>query len=263
MHLILSMDNICRTFALFLILSMAMSCLALLIVKPANAQTTPIPSIPEFTAKLVDCSYNVPATTTINPYTGETINNPAHRVENYTIDLTIKNQPYTPVIANNGANTSFVYQIQVKGHFAKEWIPMYPFGEGPKMSNSDYRVVTYLLLPNQPEEDYYLTSHDSTTPSANTITGLPPNASIDFQVEALSGYWTRTMEFGSQHFEAQESGWSPTQTVTIPASSVSPNPSPTVPELSWLVVIPLLITILPIALILRHRKTISQNKPNG
>jgi hypothetical protein len=38
-------------------------------------------------------------------------------------------------------------------------------------------------------------------------------------------------------------------------SQMSTSPTSTVPELSWLVVIPLLIAILPIALILRHRKT--------
>jgi hypothetical protein len=214
------MGTIGKAFAFFLMLIIVMSCLTLLLVKPASAQTIPKPSVPEFTAKLVDRSYNVPATTAIDPYTGQTINNPAHRVENYTIDLTIKNQPYTPVVAENGVNTDFVYQVQVKGHFATDWIPMYPFGEGPKMSNTDYTVITYLLLLSG--DSYYLTSHDSTMPSTNTITGLPPNASIDFQIEALSGYWTRTIQFASQHFEAQESGWSPTQTVSLPASSVSP-----------------------------------------
>lgn len=222
-----------------------------------SAQTIPKPFVPEFTAKLVDRSYNVPETTNIDPYTGQTINSPAHRVENYTINLTIKNQPYTPVNANNGANTSFVFQIQVKGHFAKDWIPMYPFGEGPKMSNSDYTVITYLLLSETPDS-YYLTSHDSTMPSTNTITGLPPNASIDFQVEALSGYWTRTIEFGSQHFEAQESGWSSTQTVTIPANSVSPNSSPTVPEFPVFAILPLFVSMLSIAVILRYQKISNQ-----
>jgi hypothetical protein len=90
-------------------------------------------------------------------------------------------------------------------------------------------------------------------PSTNTITGLPPNASIDFQVEALSGYWTRTMEFASQHFEAQESGWSPTQTVTILASSVSPNPSPTIPEFLSLAIVPLFV-IIPVIISIIARK---------
>lgn len=37
-------------------------------------------------------------------------------------------------------------------------------------------------------------------------------------------------------------------------SFTTPSPSPTVPELSWLAIIPLMVSILSIAVILRHRK---------
>jgi hypothetical protein len=44
---------------------------SLLMVKAAPASvSTPKQSVPEFTVKLIDSSYNVPATTTIEPYTG-------------------------------------------------------------------------------------------------------------------------------------------------------------------------------------------------
>ena len=42
----------------------------------------------------------------------------------------------------------------------------------------------------------------------------------------------------------------------------SPTPTPTIPEFSWMVILPFLLSMLSIAVILRHRKTISQNKPN-
>jgi hypothetical protein len=45
-------------------------------------------------------------------------------------------------------------------------------------------------------------------------------------------------------------------------SSASPTSTPTVPELSWLAIVPLLLSLFFVAVILRHRKTISQNKPN-
>jgi hypothetical protein len=42
-----------------------------------------------------------------------------------------------------------------------------------------------------------------------------------------------------------------------------PTPTPTVPEFSWLAIIPLMISMLSVAVAFRrHRKTISQNKPN-
>ena len=53
-------------------------------------------------------------------------------------------------------------------------------------------------------------------------------------------------------------------TVSIPtpnqSTSLSPSPSPTVPELSWLVIVPLLLSIFSVAVILRHRKTASTPK---
>jgi len=42
---------------------------------------------------------------------------------------------------------------------------------------------------------------------------------------------------------------------TIAPNSVSPNPTPTVPEISWLVILPLLLSVFSVAVILRHRKT--------
>jgi hypothetical protein len=44
---------------------------SLFTVKAARASaSTSTPYVPEFTVKLIDSSYNVPATTTIEPYTG-------------------------------------------------------------------------------------------------------------------------------------------------------------------------------------------------
>jgi hypothetical protein len=55
-----------------------------------------------------------------------------------------------------------------------------------------------------------------------------------------------------------DSGWSPTQTVTIPASS--PSPSPTIPEYQTLAIRPFLMVIFSIAVLLRHRKTSNLNQ---
>lgn len=86
---------------------------------------------------------------------------------------------------------------------------------------------------------------------------LDPNAiEIGFQVEALIGYYN-----SNNVFVGQSSGWSNTQTVNIPASSTSPTPTLTVPELSRLVIVPLLLSLFSVAVLIRHGKTISQNKP--
>ena len=40
----------------------------------------------------------------------------------------------------------------------------------------------------------------------------------------------------------------------------SPTSTPTVPEFSWLVIVPLLLTVFSVAVVLRHRKTLTWNK---
>ena len=67
---------------------------SLIIVKPTWAQTKP--SVPEFTVKLEDHSYDVLTTYSIDPYTGENVTHAGYHVENKTIEVTIKNQPFVP-----------------------------------------------------------------------------------------------------------------------------------------------------------------------
>jgi hypothetical protein len=38
--------------------------------------------------------------------------------------------------------------------------------------------------------------------------------------------------------------------------SAPPNPSPTVPEFSWLIILPLLLSVFSVVEVLRHRKTV-------
>ena len=92
--------------------------------KPASAQSIPKPSVPEFTVKFVDYSYDVPTTTSIDPYTGKTVTNQSYHVENRTIQLEIKNQPFNSYIAN-GQNISFYFNVREKGHYEENWTTIY------------------------------------------------------------------------------------------------------------------------------------------
>lgn len=49
---------------------------------------------------------------------------------------------------------------------------------------------------------------------------------------------------------------------TIDTTNPSPTPTPTVPEFSLLVIIPLMFSLFAVAVVLSHRKPISQHKPN-
>lgn len=248
------MGRIGKAFALFLALIIAMSCLTLLMAKPAFAQTIPTPSVPEFTVKFVDASYNVAPSSSINPYTGQNVTVEGYHVENRTIELIIKNQPFVSY-NSNGENVSFYLNVREKGHYEENWTNIYTVDNYyTSASNGDYTTLTYSLDPNAPP---WLDNN------------LPSGGQLDFQAEALIGYIGRTVGFASWYFTGQESGWSNTQTVTIPASSVSPNPTsiitptstPTVPELSWLVIVPLLLSVFFVAVIVRHRKKAQQKLP--
>ena len=87
-------------FALLLVLVLATS--SIIIVKPAFAES-PKPSVPEFSLKYIDLSYDVPPTYGIDQYTGKTvITQDGYRVDNRSIQFTIKNQPFTPYMDSSG-----------------------------------------------------------------------------------------------------------------------------------------------------------------
>jgi hypothetical protein len=53
-----------------------------------------------------------------------------------------------------------------------------------------------------------------------------------------------------------------TNVLSSPNPTPTSTPNPTVPEFSWLVIVPMLPSLFFVAVILRHRRTISQNKPD-
>ena len=227
-----------KTFTLFLIIIVAVSCLTLLMVKPASAQTIPQPSVPQFTVKYVDLSYDVPTTTSIDQYNGQTITNQGYHVENRTIQLIIKNQPFTSYIQDR-ENMSFYYNVREKGAYAENWTTLFRPDNYYywTQSNTGYTTFVYLIDQNAPPFWDELVS----------------GGTVDFQVQAMIGYASRTIGFASWYFNGTESDWSPTQTVAIPASSISPTPS--VPEFPVLVFLQFFISMLLVAVYLRNRRT--------
>jgi hypothetical protein len=232
------MGNMGKSLALILILIMAVSSLNLLMIKPAFAQTTPTPSVPEFNAKFVDASYSVAPSSSIDPYTGQSVTHEGYQVKNRTIELIIKNQPFNSYISN-GINISFYLDVREKGHYEENWTTIYTVDNYyTSESNTNYTTLTYSLDQNVP-------------PFWDTI---PSGGQVDFQVEAMIGYISRTVGFASWYFAGQESGWSNTQTVTIPSSN-SASPIPTVPEFPIWIILPFFMSILLVAVYLKHRRT--------
>ena len=80
------------------------------------------------------------------------------------------------------------------------------------------------------------------------------------QVMALVGNEVPTnYENGTVYgFDGVTSVWSSTQTITISENSGSPTPTPTVPELSWLAIVLLLLSGFSVAVMTSHRKITGQ-----
>jgi hypothetical protein len=170
------MDSVPKSFALILIGLMAISCLGLLMIESAKAQSTSTPSAPEFTVKVSASS----------------------------LELTIKNQPITEY-TGNVSNPSLYYGFRFKDHANfQDWnyAPLYyvlpsTYGTYYKASASDYTIVSF-TVGNYP------------------LKGILDSGQVDMQVVALVGNEIPTnYENGTVYtFDGVSSVWSNTQTIT-------------------------------------------------
>jgi len=242
------MELISKVFCLLLIVALAIP--MFIVVEPVFAQSISSSSATEFTLKLTDHSYDIPAKTTssTDPYTGKvtTTTIPGYHVKNITIDA----------IINNNLGASY-YNFAYKGHYEKDW-NFFPFH--PNASNG-YTLADSYSVPFQASSSSY------TTVALTFLPKVPENGTIDIQVQALFGNF-KAVPYGHLaplpaptydfYFNGTVSDWSNTQTFTMPATSASPSPSPTIPELSWLVIAPLLLSVFSIAIIVGHRRVSKQ-----
>jgi hypothetical protein len=255
-----------KSIALFLVLILAVSSLNLFTVELARAQTIPKPSVPEFTLKYMHSYY---LKTITNSTTGT---NHTQQYDNNTIVVTIKNQAYA--FSNNGTTYQIFYDIRIKNHSAKQWqwTELYPIGTYYKKEFTSYLQE-------------HLSSITNNTPiqssSENTVVSLtyynPPldegisfpimfNTTLDLQVKAVVGHSSQGWVADNLHSPVlgghystvtsldTSSDWSSTQTIKIPAEPTNPSPTPTVPELSWLAILPIFAIIFSVAVALRQRK---------
>ncbi|MCW4025734.1 MAG: hypothetical protein NWF01_12010 [Candidatus Bathyarchaeota archaeon] len=214
----------------------------MLFVNPANTQTELKPSVPEFTAKFTESS----------------------------LETTIKNQPLTEFEETNGDNPRLYYGFRFKDQaIPYNWNYAPPFfvgissyGTYYEASASEYTVVSF------PFGEYPFESD-------NNRAGISEGGPIDMQVMALIGIEVPTdLENGQvYYFEGVNINWSNTLTVTSRGSyTASPSPTsttiqtniptatlltPTIPELSWLAIPALLLSLFAIVLVFRHRKEIT------
>lgn len=246
------MGCLSKGLASVLILMIAVSSLSLIMVKPAFAQT---PSTPVFSVSTISGSYVVPTTCTTDPYTGANVTNLGYTVYSFNITFTVKNVPPT-----------YAYILGYKGHFSSKWGSLSPvngYNVTAFASSGSETVITIWgdnatgwLGKSQTNEIwlYYGSSWGI---------DVPYGSQIDFRLQAVSGNLQFINPLILYEVVGNVSDWSAGQTVTIPepstSATASPTPTPastpTVSELSWLVIVPLLLAVFSVAAILRHRKT--------
>jgi hypothetical protein len=248
------MGIVSKGFSLLFVVILAVS--ILIMVESASAQSIPIPSVPEFTLKYVDNSYDVSPTTTTNPYTGQITNQMGYHIINGSVELSIKNQPFTSFYDSNGFPIKLYYQIRVKSHYDNSWYYFPDNNAGTDMyfpsDNTDYTIREFDYTGHSLEYKY------------GSFIDYPNDGKVDFQVEAFIGYFNVTNINPSDlmirpddliyNYTGQTSNWSNSQTITIPASSTSPTPA--VPEFSGLSITILFISLLSVTgIILLKKKT--------
>jgi hypothetical protein len=228
-----------------LLLAVALVASSLISVQGYVIDSIAKPSTPEFTVQLVSHPYDVPAKTTtiVDQYTGKetTTTQPGYHVENKSIEITIKNQLFTPYTlteytyyyrnfdkdgsvdgsytVDGNKTVNFYFHIQVKGHFGDSWQLVgerYAGFDGPQsnvQTGSRYTVISI-------GEDY------------------PEGTLLDVRVQARIGYYVAYgpgLAILGYDFYGQESDWSSIQTLdlrnaqtTIPPPTTPPTLVPTI-----------------------------------
>jgi len=190
---------------ILIILTLAFSTILLTFTPDVLAAT---PSVPEFTVKYADHSYEVPIThwTTTDPYTGTqtTHTSGGEHVDNRTIDVTIHNQPFTPYLDGNNT-VNLYYNVRSKGHFA-DW--------GTESSGSQNQNGIQASTGSDTVVSFFIQDW-----------GISPGGQIDFQVQAVLSYIDQSYSggcfTGSQTTSVAQSDWSNTQTVTVSSPTYS------------------------------------------
>jgi hypothetical protein len=236
----------CLSHGLLLLLAFIVFFSFMVFTPTVSARPIPTPSTPQVTVAFVDNSSDVPptVTSTIDPYNGQNIttNSPGYHLSDKKIQLTIKNQAYPSII--NGNQSNLYFNVRMKGHYATDWSILYSCS-----TTSAGSLIVALS-------------------SGDTVLTFPANYRIndevDFQVQAVLGYeysyetyfygqTSHTLPLEVNTFNYESSGWSQTQTFTMPDTSAStiPKPSPSIPEFPIAAIIPLFATLLFAAVLIR------------
>jgi hypothetical protein len=184
-----------RKAAMLLLTLMVCSSIVFLPISSA----APALSVPEFSLKVTQDTYDHPGIYRFDPYTGEnvTVAEPYKDVLKHLI-VTINNQQFTPYTDPDGHQIELCYSVRAKGNYTDSWDNDNAYDSFTKQNtDSDYTIVEY------------------------NVNDTSPNTRIDFQVSAVAGYYFERDTYGiinryvTDFSTVESSQWSETQTITI------------------------------------------------
>ncbi|MCL5876564.1 MAG: hypothetical protein M1540_01975 [Candidatus Bathyarchaeota archaeon] len=163
------------------------------------------------------------------------------------LNFKIKNEAFTSYEHKDPNNHLHIIEYYYNIHFKvlhaqnDQWFDPYDLNHG-YIERILGNITSYVVHgQNLPEMGYDFKEWNSL---------IPKNASMEIQLQGMIGYYNST------HFIGQISDWSNSLTVDLNQMTVvTPNPSPTVPEFSWLIILPLTLSTLLIGFIVRRKKT--------
>jgi len=209
------LSGLSKTFVLLLSFIVVLSLLLVeSCVAPVTTPSNPS-SAPEISVVIHNSPEWVPPVYTTNTYTGEVKEStPGYWRASGTIEVTIKNRPFTPYTDKNGNYINVYYSFFLKiTNSIVTWDDVSRPSYAVYQSDVDYTVVTF--------------------PYGGKITSAPehlwslnrPGESFDFRVQAVTGYFHGASPFVDPVFEGEGSEWVEFR-VTIPDPD---NPSTSTP----------------------------------
>jgi hypothetical protein len=197
----------------------------LLLVEPCVAPVT-VPANPSPAPEIVSVTINSahywrPPTYTTNPYTGETKEiEPGHYVPNGTVEIIIKNRPFTPYTDKAGNTINVYYTIFAIGLKVTSWDYMLNLGPIPwysvYQSDGDYTVITATYFAGLAQKPHLTPSYEGTI--------------ISFRVQAVAGYFIQNdVEVYDHNAIFEGEGSEPAFfEITIPVTTGKPKPTTTI-----------------------------------
>jgi hypothetical protein len=185
--------------------------------KPANAQTgVTQPAVPRFDVFLNTQPNYVPPVYGVDPSTGKAVVTKAgYEVLYKWVSVRVYGQPFWEYNNSVGQRVLLYYNVRWQSNLNAAW-QSFP---------SEVKYFHDSMDPWDTEGEGYLISIGFKGIDNGEV-GMqlldPKTTKISFQVEALIGYYD-----SNNIFVGQSSGWSNTQTITIPCDSISISASPT------------------------------------